>query len=252
MNRISQEELYLEIFRRKSVRRFENREIDKELADTLRTGLAETAALTSTPAALQIFPAREAGVSFGGAPCCLGVYAENDNTARLNAAFMLKGANLMLSVLGLGSCWVGLAKPKGSFTEYQGLPFFKLIAFGYPAEPSRRNSPEEFKRKSLQEITNIQGRDTLLEALRLAPSALNRQNWYLSASENKIRLYMAGDNFLVKKLMEPLTIADAGIALCHLHLSAQHSGGIAASRHEDGIGGVKKNCSYVWTVEVKT
>jgi len=90
-----------------------------------------------------------------------------------------------------------------------------------------------------------------LEAVRLAPSAMNRQGWYLSAAGNKIRLHMAGNNFLIRKLMDPLTTADAGIALCHLILAARHNGKFAAAYREEGIEAVMKNYSYVWTVEVK-
>jgi hypothetical protein len=61
---------------------------------------------------------------------------------------------------------------------------------------------------------------------------------------------MAGNNLLIKKLMDPLTTADAGIALCHLRLAARYSGEFAAAWREEGVPPVKKNYSYVWTVEV--
>jgi hypothetical protein len=147
-----------------------------------------------------------------------------------------------------------MAKPKGALAEYQGLPFFKLIAFGFSAEPLHRDTPsgpDAFNRKPLTKITNIQNRDDLLEAVRLAPSAMNRQGWYLSQAENKIRLYMAGNAFFLKKLMDPLTIADAGIALCHLVLAARHCGEFVSAYREDGVGETGKKYSYVWTVVLK-
>lgn len=248
------DDLYKEIFRRKSVRRFEHREIDKTLAAKIEAAITAAFPLTDTPAALRVFQAKDAGVSFGGAPCCLGVYAKNETAPRLNAAFMLQEMSLRLSSLRLGSCWVGMAKPKGALAEYRDLPFFKLIAFGFPAEALYRDAASgsgAFNRKPLAEITNIQNRNELLEAVRLAPSAMNRQGWYLSQAENKIRLHMAGNNFLLKKLMDPLTIADGGIALCHLVLAARRSGEFVSACREDGVEEAVKNYSYLWTVVLK-
>lgn len=62
------DDLYREIFRRKSVRRFEHREIDKTLMEKIRAGAAAAFPLTDTPAVLQVLQAREAGISFGGSP----------------------------------------------------------------------------------------------------------------------------------------------------------------------------------------
>jgi hypothetical protein len=242
------QELYSEIFRRKSVRRFERKDIDKALLDRIDAAIAETLPLADIPSGLRAFPAAAAGVSFGGAPYCLGVYCAGADDSRLNGASMLQEMSLRLSLMGLGSCWLGMAGPKGAYGEFKGLPFFKLIVFGRPAEALHREGP--FNRKPLGEITDIQGRDKLLEAVRLAPSAMNRQGWYLSAEGNKIRLHMAGNNFLIKKLMDPLTTADAGIALCHLRLAARQSGGFVSAYREEGVLPVKKNYSYVWTVEV--
>jgi hypothetical protein len=202
------------------------------------------------PAALRVLPAGKAGVSFGQASSCLCAYAKNESAAALNAAFMLQEMSLRLSCLGLGSCWVGMAKPGADYAEYRGLPFFKLIVFGYPAELPRRDSAGQFSRKPQAEITDIRDADALTEAVRLAPSAMNRQGWFLSKSENKIRLYMAGNNFLLKKLMDPLTIADAGIALCHLISAARHEGVFRSAFHEEALPRIRKNYSYVWTVEL--
>ncbi|MDR1949137.1 MAG: hypothetical protein LBQ38_07080, partial [Spirochaetaceae bacterium] len=232
MGELNYEALYSEIFKRKSVRHFETRAMDKDLTEKINTAIAEAVPLNNAPAALRIMDAGEAGVSFGKAPYCLGAYAGNNPEAQLNAAFLLQELSLRLSCLGLGSCWVGMAKPRGALAEYKGLPFFKLIVFGFPAGDLHRNDVRQFSRKSRGEISAIQGRDELIEAVRLAPSAMNRQGWYLSEEDVRggsepgrgIRLFMAGSNFFLKKLMDPLTAADAGIALCHLWIAARKSG----------------------------
>jgi nitroreductase len=243
--------LYEELFRRKSVRRYESRMPEGEDAgkDAVDAAINAVVPLNDSPAALRVVPAEEAGVSFGKAPCCLCGYAKHEDAAQLNAAFMLQEASLRLSCLGLGSCWLGMAKPKGDHAEYQGLPFFKLLVFGYPAETLHRTA-DGFNRKPRAEITGIGDEDALTEALRIAPSAMNRQGWFLSRSGNRIRLYMADNNFLLKRLMDSLTTADAGIALCHLRLAAQHQGRFRSALHEEGVPPIRRNYSYVWTIEL--
>jgi nitroreductase len=244
------QELYAEISKRMSARNYRPGALDAAELEKIEEARKSLVALDSSAAFVRIIPAGEAGISFGSAPCCLCSYAQDDDSARLSASFLLQEMSLYLSVLGFGSCWVGMAKPKSSFLEHEGLPFFKLLVFGKTAGAHRRESVSQFKRKNLSEITDIQGCPKVLEAVRLAPSAMNRQGWTLRAEGTKIRLYMANNNFLVRKLMDPLTIADAGIALCHLWLAAKALDVFKASYKEhDGVPQLK-GCSYVWTVEL--
>jgi hypothetical protein len=97
-----------------------------------------------------------------------------------------------------------MAKPKSGFLEHDGLPFFKLLVFGKAAGAHRRESVSQFKRKNLSEITDIPGCLKVLEAVRLAPSAINRQGWRLNAEGTKVRLYMANNNFFVENNHTPL------------------------------------------------
>jgi nitroreductase len=242
--------LYAEISQRMSVRDYRPGELDSEDLGKIEEGRKSLAALDDSAALLRVIPAEKAGVSFGHAPYCLCSYAKDDDDARLNASFLLQEMSLYLSTLGFGSCWVGMAKPKNGFPEYEGLPFFKLLVFGKAAGAYRRESVSQFKRKTLSEITDIQDGAKVLEAVRLAPSAINRQGWKLYGEGTKIRLYMANNNFLVKKLMDPLTIADAGIALCHLWIAAKALGVFRASGKEtEGLPHIK-GFSYVRTIEL--
>jgi hypothetical protein len=242
--------LYAEISQRMSARNYRPGEAngaDLEKIEEARKGLV---ALNGSIALLRVIPAEQAGVAFGHAPYCLCSYAGDNDDARLNASFLLQEMSLCLSVLGFGSCWLGMAKPQHGFLDHEGLPFFKLLVFGKTAMPHRRESVSQFKRKSLSEITDIRGCPKVLEAVRLAPSAMNRQGWRLHGEGTKIRLHMANNNFLVRKLMDPLNIADAGIALCHLWIAAKALGVFKASYKEaDGVPQLK-GCSYVWTIEL--
>ncbi len=69
-----------------------------------------------------------------------------------------------------------------------------IMAFGYPAEPLER-SYEDFRRIELKKLVTIRGafgkvQRKLLEAARLAPSAMNRQPWRFVSSEDRIHLFV--------------------------------------------------------------
>jgi hypothetical protein len=243
-------ELYAEICRRKSVRRYESRELDETMRAEIDAAIRDVPGINDAPVALRLLSSGEAGVNAFSAPYCLAAYTEGSMDGMLNAAFKLEYLTLCLSLAGLGSCWIGMAKPKGALMNYQGLPFYKLFVFGYPGESLRRESLSQFKRKSIAAISNQTETDEILEAVRFAPSAMNRQGWYIEKSDKKLRLHMAADNFLVKKWMQPMTVADAGIALCHIWIAAQKTGCYGSAYREDGVGTAKKNYGYVLTMEL--
>jgi hypothetical protein len=212
--------LYAEISQRMSVRDYgpgELDDVDLEKIEKVRKSLA---ALSGSTAFLRVIPAKKAGVSFGHALYCLCSYAKADDDARLNASFLLQEMILYLSALGFGSYWLGMAKPKNGFLEHEGLPFSSCWFSGKPRGLTGGKNISQFKRKTLSEITGIQGCSKVLEAVRLAPSAMSRQGWKLYGEGTKIRLHMVNNNFLVRRLLDPLTIVGAGIALCHLWATA--------------------------------
>ena len=119
--------------------------------------------------------------------------------------------DLFLSGFGLGACWLGAAKPEEK--EASPLPYVICMALGKPAEPLHRKL-SEFKRKQLTEIS--EGTDRRLEAARLAPSAVNAQNWYFVAEKGQIHCYRKKSNSLLGLIYNKLHCIDMGIALCHI------------------------------------
>src|SRR5690606_38406218 len=97
-----------------------------------------------------------------------------------NAGYILQQLDLYLSANGLGSCWLGIAKPTKDESFFSGLKFVITLAFGKPAEKLHRNEIGEFNRLPLDKIRDAVGMDNLLEPARLAPSANNSQRWYFT------------------------------------------------------------------------
>ena len=133
-----------------------------------------------------------------------------------NVGFMLEQMSLYLNSLGLGSCWLGMAKP--SQNQQTDLQFVISMAFGYPSEELYRNV-SDFKRKSLTEIS--EGADSRLEAARLAPSGMNSQNWFFLCTNGLIHVYRKKVNPLKALIFDKMNSIDTGIALCHLFVVSE-------------------------------
>lgn len=143
-------------------------------------------------------------------PDLLAVYAEESIPSRMNIGYLLGLLDLSLQGAGLGTCWLGLGKPRGT-KERRGLPFMAMLAVGYPDGVPKRNGAQDFDRRTLAEIADEE--DERLEPARLAPSAMNSQPWYFTHSTEGYHLYCA-----LKKsaTLRGLAHIDVGIALGHL------------------------------------
>jgi len=145
------------------------------------------------------------------APHYLVFGSEEKDGAYENIGFIGQQLDLYFSGAGLGSCWLGMAKPEEK--PESSLPHVISMAFGKPAEPLHRDITE-FKRKTLETI--CEGHDERLEAARLAPSGVNAQNRYFVAVDGKIRCYRIKPNPLFGFALKKMGSIDMGIAICHI------------------------------------
>jgi nitroreductase len=141
-----------------------------------------------------------------GASSFLVFRSEYKEGAYENIGFIGQQMDLWFSENGLGSCWLGMAKPN----EGGDLSYVISMAFGKPVGTAHR-SLADFNRKPLSEISD--GSDPRLEAARLAPSGMNTQGWYFSAADGKIRCYRKKPGIIAP---EKLGCIDMGIALWHI------------------------------------
>jgi hypothetical protein len=115
----------------------------------------------------------------------------------------------------LGGCWLGMAHPKKTPTD-ANLEFVIIFGFGKPAENLYRDLVD-FKRKPLNKISDTA--DSRLEVIRLAPSAMNRQNYYFVTEDNTIHAYCTKAGMLTIKRLAKMREIDIGIALAHLYIA---------------------------------
>jgi nitroreductase len=246
------ERLYQAISHRKSVRKYAPKALEQ---DALAAIMARTGKLhpflPEKPAAFRILTeAQVKGMASAKTAHYLAVYAANEYMAQVNAAFMLQQMDLWFSAQGLGSCWLGMPNAAPEAATCEGLPFLVMLAFGAAAEEIHRADISEFKRKAAEEITSLTGLERLVEALRLAPSAVNRQPWRLAGDLGTLRLCGKKNNMLQKMMFGDMPRMDMGIALCHLWLAAESGGVFQGFERESAPKDTPAGFEYVASVKL--
>lgn len=210
--------LYGAIFHRRSVRKYDS----APLTDQAISGLAEFMAAVKPliPGIHTEFKLMLPGEIKTNAPHAVCLYSEKKDGWRMNVGFMMEQVDLYLSANNIGACWLGMTKPdKGKAAPPAGTEWVATLCFGTPAQPMHREGAEQFNRKSLNEISTVTDLYHVLEAVRLAPSAMNKQPWFFSGSAEQVVVSRK------KSLMlDKLNQIDTGIALCCFMLALAHQG----------------------------
>lgn len=245
--------MYDTIFKRKSIRNYDPTALDSTLLEEILKNLHSLKPmLNEIKTEFKIIPPEQVSRKFNNkAPHFIAAFAETKNASKVNVGFMLQQMDLYFSSNGLGSCWLGLPQPKREVIESSNLEFVILMSFGKSKENLHRTNISEFKRQILSEITDIKGEEELLEPVRLAPSAVNMQNWYFTGDQTAVHAYSAKPNFFRSIVGGSFYPVNMGIALCHLQLAAEHLGRktnfiIDSSRDKNP----PKNREYVATLEM--
>lgn len=231
------------IFKRKSVRKYDDTPLD---AETLGKVLAFAEKLK--PLSPEIKTSFEITDSVKGvfsikAPHYFMICSETKCDYLENVGYMWQQMDLYLSSLGLGSCWLGMAKPTAEIST--ALPLVITLAFGRAKEEPHRDL-KGFNRKPPEEISS--GSDSRIEAARLAPSATNSQNWFFEATEGMIHVYRKKLNPALEMIYGKMNRIDAGIALCHLRYATEQEE--REFIYETQVNRVKKGYVYIGTVSL--
>lgn len=219
--------LYDAIFRRKSVRKYRMDPLGHDVIEDI-----------SRYASTLDFLCPEIDVQFAFAehgeivnllpvksPHYILIFSEEKDNYLYNAGFLGQQLDLYLSAKGLGSCWLGLARPQEQIVKCrEGLDFTIMLGFGEAAEPLHRDNLSQFKRKPMSQICFVEGAEGLLEPVRLAPSAVNRQPWCFYGTPSGLHVGREKLSSVRYPIFNRLNQIDLGIALCHLVLSAEHIG----------------------------
>lgn len=152
------------------------------------------------------------------APYYIAIYSKPEKNYFENIGFIFQQVDLYLQSIELGSCWVGMGKPKkDKLEEHPDEDFIIIIGFGKTSQP-KRNSEDDFDRLNLKDISDTED-ERLLPAL-YAPSAMNSQPWYFTHNDDgSYNIYRRNLNILKRKVIGNLNKIDIGIALAHIYIA---------------------------------
>ena len=219
--------LYEAIFHRKSMRKYKMETLPGEtlqkisdFVDTIEpldSGIEYEFVYLSDDSVKNLLPIK--------APHYILMYSKKKGRYLLNAGYMMQQLDLFLSNSGIGSCWLGLAKPsKEVMPTKNGLEYVIMLAFGNCEKDIYRAKEEEFNRKPISKLTDVEEQWEVLEPVRLSPSSSNTQPWNFSGTKDKIIISREKLNIFKEPLYGKMNQIDIGIALCHLVLSLEHMG----------------------------
>lgn len=233
--------MYSAIARRKSRRSFDGKALSDEQLDLLRNLEAEELGVARLHTHFMHRPGgldhvfRGVVGSYGkttGASALLAFTAPSSVSwaAGMECGYVGQQFVLMAEHLGLGSCWnggmFGVKQLMGLVPLGPDERVVSLIALGTPlsgADELGRLAKLVFKRKSIQQIASealLKSAEYIphaVEAVRLAPSAINRQPWLMDlAGDDRVLLRAAKEGGLVP--------VDLGIAMLHFRVAAMAQG----------------------------
>lgn len=216
--------LYETIFKRKSTRKYDMTVLDQNILKDIKHFCDNVSTLSDIKHKIDFLEYKNVkNIIPIKAPHYICIYSEDKENYLMNTGYILQQISLYLSSIGLGNCWLGMAKPtKDVILKKDNLEFVIMLCFGKADEDIYRKSTDQFKRKPIKEISSIIGFDDLVVAVSLAPSAVNSQPWFLSKSGNLIIISRENLNFAKSLLYNRLNQIDIGIALCHLKLACEN------------------------------
>ncbi|MBY8986979.1 MAG: nitroreductase [Candidatus Lokiarchaeota archaeon] len=173
---------------------------------------------------------------------------ENTNYDRENYGYLLEAIILSATDIGLGTCWLGGFFNKSLFSNKikcqsnENVP--AITPIGYTAEKRRigekaiRSFIKADARYSWDRIffendfsinlsqEEAREYETLLEMVRLGPSASNKQPWRVvkERDRNTFHFYVRISQDLKGKVYNQFAGLDIGIAVCHFDLTAKEVG----------------------------
>jgi nitroreductase len=248
------------IFSRRSIRHFKNEKLEwNVISDILEYANKLPMLIEGIAVEFKLVSNIEAKQGFHSpfsvkAPYYLILTSVNTENYLINAGYLMQQISLYLTAKGLGSCYMGSAKPKKSNLQALEQEYVIAMAFGEGEHEVYRSS-DKARRLPVDDIAvfktevnkNIK---TLIQAARLSPSSMNSQPWGFVVYDNRIHVFCKKNIFLSGILSDNKYI-DIGICLAHLLVAAEELWIDVKPVRMDNISNItfKKN-DYVLTLKM--
>lgn len=213
-------ELYDMIFKRKSVRLYDNRlHVSDEELNLINKKLNELVPLfPDIKLSYKIVNIEETNCNRG--EYALLIYSEEKENYLMNVGDTLEQMDLFLASINIGALWYGWGKVKEEMLDNK--KFVIMIAFGKCNENSFRKDYTKAKRKEIKDIWEGEILD-IVNVIRYSPSACNSQPWYIKYNSNQLKLYrntnVSALLNLTNGLKNKYNYIDMGIFMCILEIT---------------------------------
>ena len=208
-------DLYSYVFRRKSVRKYEDGPLSAAQIEVVESTLAGL---------VPLFPDEKFALEFNPGKQRLYAYCENTVIGNANLGFLLQQVDLALFGAGLGRLWFGMGRAPRDIKEAPPLSYAICLKVGIAAEQIARENTTGFDRKPIEEVIADADLWAAFETVRLAPSARNVQPWWFEREGADIHAFRKKQGFVNAALIGRMNQGDMGIALCHAVLGLEHEG----------------------------
>lgn len=258
---------------RKSVRTFDGNPVSAEDRERLERYIRSIGNPFGIPVRFVLLDAKEHGLSSpvlsGETLFVAGITAK---VPYADVAFGYSFEKLVLYAwsLGIGTTWIGGTMKRELFERAAGLSAGEMMPcvspLGYPAD--KRSIRETIMRRGVGAdsrmpvekifFDGVWGKGLpperqekiadLIEMVRWAPSAVNRQPWRIVVSDGCFHFYEKRDKGYIGEKTGDLQKIDVGIALCHFVAGMEERGAAPAVAVSDPGLAVPEGAEYIVTV----
>jgi nitroreductase len=241
---------------RHSVRTYNSEVLDKELKNKLEEYAAEVKGPFHAKLRLEVIDSLDfvegAGTKFGtygiikGAKTFIAAATHKEEHNMEQLGYCLEKLMLYAASLGLGTCWMGGTFKRSQFAELVKLKEGEIIPAITPighssdkrafVDSMMRRVAGSDKRKPWSELffngsfdMPLKKEDAgayadVLEMVRLAPSASNKQPWRILKQGNEYHIFLNETKGYANALGFNMQKIDIGIAMCHFEMTAEELG----------------------------
>lgn len=234
---------------RRSVRTFDGRTIDPADMEKLAAFMEKIENPYGIPVTFQLLDAQKQGLSspvIMGTELYVGAKVERVPHAEEAFGYSFERFVLYAQSLGIGTVWIAGTLDRPAFERAMALGEKEMMLcvspLGYASE--RMSLRENVMRKAIHADSRLpfealffdgsfakplteQAAGKLLkplEAVRWAPSAVNRQPWRAVADSDAVHFYLRRKKGATPSAASDIQKVDLGIALCHFALCAEENG----------------------------
>ena len=259
---------------RKSVRSFDGNPVSDQHRQAIEKFAKSISNPFGIPVEFVLLDAREHGLS---SPVLTGeqlyVTGKVEKKPYADVAFGYSFEKLVLYAwsLGIGTTWIGGTMKRELFEAAAGVKPGEMMPcvspLGYPAKKKSVREvmmrkgvgadsriPGEklfFREKWGQPFTPTDGMAEILELVRWAPSAVNKQPWRILLKDGVYHFYEKKDKGYVGEATGDLQKIDVGIALCHFLMGLEEMGKQAEVTVNDPGMEIPGDAEYIASVAVR-